>query len=207
MNKYVISKVFLILFFLGLTLNTHAALVTCSATTLGLVEHASACQRSTTEDQDFLNTNPTTVNSEAFFGYADWAFLKKDDPLANGQTGTWSLSSDAWSNYANIMLIFKDGNDTTLLGFLLTPTFTSGDWDSPFTVAEFGVGLCGYDKNGQPKEPNCDKIKDVSHVSYYGRGTPSGEEPPPPTRVSEPSALLLMLLGFAGLAFARRQRL
>lgn len=199
MNKYVISKVFLMLFFFGLTLNTHAVLVTCSATTLGLVEHASACQRSTTEDQDFLNTNPTTVNSEAFFGSSDWLFLKKDDNL-KAQMGTWSLTNNEWTNYANIMLIFKDGEGTTLLGFLLTPTFTSGDWDSPFTSAEFS-GLCPNTSDAE-----CDKIKNVSHVSYYGRGTPNGEEPPPPTRVSEPSALLLMLLGFAGLAFARRQQ-
>ena len=201
MNKYVFSKVFLILFFLGLTFNANAVLVNCSATTLGLVEHASACQRSTTETQDFTAADPMTVNSEEFFGPADWTFLKKDDPLANGQTGTWSLTNSEWSNYANIMLIFKDGQGTTLLGFLLTPSFTNGDWDSPFTSAEFS-GLCP-----NTNDANCNKIKDVSHVSYYGRGTPSGEEPPPPIRVSEPSAWLLMLFGFASLVFARRQQL
>lgn len=208
MNKYLISKVLLMLFFIGLTLNANAVTVTCTdvvaPTTLSLVQYASACERSLTADQD--NVTATVVNTEEFFGPADWVYLDKDDPAGNGQTGVWSMDSNYWLTYASIMLIFKDGSNTTLVGFLLTPTFTSGTWNSPFTVGEFGVGLCGYDGNGQPKDPECDKIKAVSHVSYYGRGTPSGEEPPPPTVVSEPSALLLMLFGFASLVFARRQQ-
>jgi hypothetical protein len=198
MNRYLIAKLVLIFTLVGLALNANASLINCAATTLAKVDYASACQRSTTATQDFLNTNPMTVNSEAFFGSADWTYLEKDDPAGNGQTGTWSLSNNEWSNYANIMLIFKDGKGTTLLGFLLTPSYISGDWDSPFTSAEF-TGLCP-----NVNDANCDKVKDVSHITYYGRGTPTGGEEPPPTNVAEPSALLLMLLGVFGLAMARR---
>lgn len=207
MNKY-FFKAFLISVLFGLTLTSYASLVTCTGgNTLSLVEHATACQRST-EFQDFTNTNPITVNQEVFFGFNDWTQFKKDDPLVNGQSGSWSLTNNEWATYANIMLIFKDGSDTTLLGFLLTPTFTSGDWDSPFTANEFPALCVHHDAKGNnPAYNDCSKVKNVSHVSYYGRGTPAGEDPPPPTNVSEPGSLLLMLFGLAGLAFVRRQRI
>lgn len=182
---------------LSLALNATAGLVTCNAVTLAKVDYASACQRSLLETQDFLNSTPMTVNGEAFFGNTDWVFLKKNDPAGNGQTGTWALTNNEWDNYANIMLIFKSG-DTTLLGFLLTPTYTSGDWDSPFTASEF-PSLCQHHEahGNKPAYDDCSKIKDVSHISYYGRGTV--------LRVSEPASVLLITLGLFGLVFMRRQ--
>ncbi len=201
MNTYSMLKAFVMMCLLGLVLNANASVVTCtSAITLAKVDYASSCQRSLLETQDFLNPTPMTVNSEAFFGQTDWLFLKKDDPLANGQTGTWSLNNNEWDDYANIMLIFKDGNGTTLLGFILTATYTSGDWDSPFTAYEF-PNLCVHHAahGNKPAYDDCSKIKDVSHISYYGRGTVM--------RVSEPASFLLMTLGIFGLAVIRRQKL
>jgi hypothetical protein len=200
MNMYAMLKAFLMLSLLSLALNVTAGLVTCNAITLAKVDYASACQRSLLETQDFLNPAPMTVNSEAFFGNTDWVFLKKNDPAGNGQTGTWALTNNEWGNYANIMLIFKDGNDTTLLGFLLTPTYTSGDWDSPFTAYEF-PNLCQHHAahGNKPAYDDCSKIKDVSHISYYGRGTVM--------RVSEPASVLLIALGLFGLVSIRSQKL
>lgn len=205
MNKYFMIKAFLMSALLGITLNTYATLVTCTGVnTLSLVEHASACQRSDAT-QDFIS-NPMTVNTEGFFGSSDWVYLDKDDPAGNGQTGTWSLTNNEWATYGNIMLIFKDGEGTTLLGYLLTPTFTSGDWDSPFRADDEFPNLCVHHdaKGNKPAYDDCSKVKNVSHVTYYGRGTPAGEDPPP-TPVSEPATLVLMMLGLACLVFTRRQ--
>jgi hypothetical protein len=199
MNKHSILKAFLILVILGLVFNVKAGVISCTSTlTLAKVDYASACEKSLTATQDFLNTTPITVNQEAFFGYTDWSFLKKDDPAGNGQTGIWSLTNNEWAQYSDIMLIFKDGAGTTLLGFTLTPSSTSGNWNSPFTAYEF-TNLCmHHDAHGnQAAYDDCSKIKDVSHLSYYARGAL--------TRVSEPASLVLMVLGLLSLRLVRRQ--
>ncbi|GGY83934.1 hypothetical protein GCM10011613_31050 [Cellvibrio zantedeschiae] len=207
MNKYFMFKAFLMSALLGITLNSYATLVTCTgANTLSLVEHASACQRST-EFQDYLS-DPMTVNTEGFFGSSDWVYFdKKDDPAGDGQSGTWSLTNNEWSTYANIMLVFKNGEGTTLLGYLLTPTFTSGDWYSPFRADDEFPNLCVHHdaKGNKPAYDDCSKVKNVSHITYYGRSTPAGEDPPP-TQVTEPGTLVLVVFGLASLAFARRRQ-
>lgn len=199
MNNFSAVKAFLMITVLGLTFSVNASVITCTgAGTLLLVDYASACQRSLTATQDFLNTTPMTVNQEAFYGYTDWQFLKKDDPAGNGQTGSWSLTNNEWTQYSNIMLIFKDGSGTTLLGFALTPSYTSGNWNSPFTAYEF-TNLCVHHNahGNQPAYDDCSKIKDVSHISYYARGAT--------LRVSEPAPLVLIILGGLGLCLARRK--
>lgn len=207
MNNYSCVKALLIGTLLGWTLDASAALVSCNANTLALVEHASACERSTVATQDYLNTNPTTVNAEGFFGFSDWLYLDKDDPAGNGQTGSWMLNNNEWEDYLNILLVFKDGEGTTLLGFLLAPAFTSGDWDSPFTATEF-PNLCVHHEatTKKPAYDDCSKIKDVSHISYYARGERE-HEPPPPVDVIEPTPTILMILGLCGLLLVRRQAL
>jgi hypothetical protein len=203
MKRYFYLKALLMSCLFGWVCNTQAALVSCNAYTLGLVDYASACERSTTEDQDYLNTNPITVNSEGFFGFTDWMYLDKDDPAGDGQTGVWSLDGNFWDDYTDIMLIFKDGSGTTLIGFLLMDGYLSGNWDSPFTAAYEYPNLCTTKNNVL----DCSKVKDVSHVTYYGRGVPDDEEPPPPIDVAEPTPTLLMILGLCGLLLVRRQAL
>lgn len=175
--------------------NANAALISCSAAAADDVSGSNACQIST-ETQDKLN--PTlTVNDEGFFGISDWSYAGKKNiggadetgavdigfsVTGNAQSGTWSIASGAWSSWTNIMLIFKDGRDTTITGFKLADSGTSGTWQSPFHAPDFSVGT---------------RIKDVSHITAYV----SGEK----TTVPEPMTTLLLGAGLIGMGFAARR--
>lgn len=150
-----------------------AGTVSCDVSIKDVVNGASLCEVSDTADQDYLNTDPITVNAESFFGKTDWSFVSKDE--TGGQSGSWDIGS-TFGDYEDVMLVFKSGNDTFLTGYLLDGSQTSGNWTSPFS-------------------------KDVSHVSVYGRGTPSN---PPTESVPEPA----MVFGLAAVAFGaiRRRR-
>ncbi|MXQ07684.1 VPLPA-CTERM sorting domain-containing protein [Alphaproteobacteria bacterium GH1-50] len=151
-----------------------AATAKCGDALAALVTGTSDCEISSTANQDFLNTTPITVNGEAFFGFTDWVYLDKDEGVdvddetvysnpevsstnylsvnGDGTSGTWAIWEGLASMYSDGMLIFKDGNDTFLTGYLL----------SGFT------GLYGDVFDG----------KDISHVTLYGRGV--GQEIPLP---------------------------
>lgn len=159
--------------------SAQAGVVTCDPSSLPLVSNTTDCEKSTSATQDFLNTNPMTVNGEKFFGFNDWLFLDKDDNL-EAKTGNWAVASSVWDNYSNLMLIFKDGAGTTLIGYLALEGATGGTWESPFRSPEFDV-----DK----------KIKDVSHISYYVRGAV--------TQVPDAGSIVLMLIGLAFLGVSR----
>lgn len=162
-----------------LAVNTQAAVIDCPPATLAMVSNTSACQYSDTEDQDFL-TDPMTVNTEGFFGASDWSYISKTEYNDNqGQSGTWAIHTSQWSLFDEIMLIFKSGNGTTLVGYLANSGATSGSWDSPF-----GDPLFSFNN-----------AKDVSHLTYYGRGTPS--------EIPEPSLLVLLMLGLGSVALGR----
>jgi len=165
----------------------NAAYVDCSAELSGLVSNTTACQISDDADQDYLNTDPLTVNENGgFFGIDTWQFIDKDE-LADsaGQSGSWSLDSDIWSLFDEIMLIFKGGNASsglTLVGYLVGEPATSGSWESPFRAPDFDLG---------------ERIKDVSHISYYGSG---------PRDVPEPATLLLLAMGLIAVGAVRLKR-
>lgn len=161
--------------------SVQAGVVTCDPSSLPLVTNTTDCEKSTSATQDFLNTNPMTVNGEKFFGFNDWLFLDKDDNL-EAKTGNWAVASSVWDNYSNLMLIFKDGAGTTLVGYLAADGATGGTWESPFREPEFDM------------KPD-DKIKDVSHISYYVRGAV--------TRVPDTGSIVLMLIGLAFLGLSR----
>lgn len=160
----------------------NATYMGCSSTLAGLVSGATDCEISDAT-QDFLNTNPMTVNSDGgFFAIDDWSFIGKDEgPGGNGlgRSGEWALANDIWSLFDNIMLVFKSGNGTSLVGYLLDGQTTSGDWISPFRSPDFALGT---------------RVKDVSHISFYGTSY---------TSVPEPGALIIMSLGLIGIAGAR----
>jgi hypothetical protein len=87
------------------------------------------------------------------------------------------------------MIVFKDGSDTNLIGFLLNEEVSSGLWRSPFTNPPFtGVG----------------EAKQVSHYTIVQRSNPTPG--PQPGTVPEPAALLLLGAGLLGLGARVRGR-
>lgn len=162
-----------------------ASLTTCPANITTNVSGAAACEYSQASTQDFLNTAPMTVNADGFFSFTDWVFAGKIgetagfDGSGSGMSGTWSIPQLAAED---IMLVFKSGSSTTLVGYLLADGIVSGDWSSPFENPPF-VDL----KN----------TKNVSHISVYTRGTTQ--------ELPAPSPLALMALPLVSL-LRRRKR-
>ncbi|WP_303903619.1 PEP-CTERM sorting domain-containing protein [Thiohalomonas denitrificans] len=177
----------------------NAATISCPASIEGNVTNTAACEYSDTANQDFLNTDPITVNQEAFFGFTDWEYADKAD--INGsisydtthdigftitgdtQSGSWAIDGTAWNDWDDIMMVLKSGANTTLVGYLLAESATGGTWSSPFEDDPFGVG----------------NTRDVSHISAYVRGDGG-------VTVPEPGPLALMIGGLVGLGMTRRIR-
>ena len=146
--------------------------------------------------QDFRNTNPIVVNQDGgFFDTETWAFEGKLDsggtlagPEAEqGQAGTYDLTSYFDGLVGDVLLVFKGGNGTTLVGYLLGTDDLAGSWTTPFSCPPFSGNRSRC--NGFPK--------DVSHISVY-----SNVVAPIPL----PAAGLLLLGGLGGLALIRRRR-
>ena len=170
------------------TAPAQAATLTCPSNIADNVTGTSSCEYSDTATQDFLETDPITVNAEGFFGFEDWSFVGKigDDPEGEfltgdgeGLSGEWSVDSAAFDMFSDLMLVFKSGNNTTLVGYLLDAA--SGTWTSPFENPPFDIR----------------NTRDVSHISLYGRM----KDAPPPEPVPEPAtaaALGVLALGAFG---------
>lgn len=146
----------------------------------GKVTGATNCTISNQFDQDSVSPNkPLTVNEgEGFFGRTDWMFGGKigsnagyDGPQG-GQSGSWDISKAIEDNWGDIMLVFKSGQGTTLVGYQLADGVESGTWDSPYEKAAFNF--------------NGGNIKDVSHISVYYR---EGKKPVK-RKVPEPTSIL-----------------
>ncbi|KST68062.1 hypothetical protein BC008_33190 [Mastigocoleus testarum BC008] len=149
------------------------------------VTGASNCDISNDFSQDSVSPNkPLTVNEAGFFGNTDWMFGGKIGSnsgykgTSDGQSGSWDISNVIKSTWDDVMLVFKSGQGTQLVGYQLNDAVSSGTWESPFEKAAFNF-----------KGKN---TKDVSHISVYYR---EEQETPKKRSIPEPTSML-GLLGF-----------
>ena len=146
----------------------------CSTDISSNVTGATDCTISNLFNQDSVSPNkPLTVNEgNGFFSYTDWMFGGKIgnnsgyNGDAEGQSGKWNLSNVIQNNWDDIMLVFKSGNGTNLVGYQLADGVKSGTWDSPYK-------------------------KDVSHISVYYREA----KKPVKRKVPESSSILGLVVG------------
>ncbi len=171
-----------------------AAILGCPSGIADNVTGAAACQYSITADQDSVSPNkPLTVNQDGgFFGITNWSFGGKLGEVTgfngtgSGQAGTWDLSSIVNPTWSNVMLVFKSGKNTTLVGYQLAQNVTAGSWSSPFESSLF---------------TELANTRDVSHISVYfqsGAGSSSA--------VPEPMTIAGLAIAGAGFAAARRRQ-
>lgn len=166
----------------------------------GNMSGAIACTISDAE-QDFLNTDPITVNDPpGFFNETNWVFGGKIgvntgyNGEGEGVSGTYDVTGVVNTALTKVLAVFKDGNGTTLVGYLLDPVNgLSGDWSSPFVEPPFDF------PGSSPK--------DVSHISIYTADCPEGSFGcgPSTSPVPVPAGLPLMLTAM-GIGVYMRKR-
>ncbi|MDN3651714.1 PEP-CTERM sorting domain-containing protein [Thalassotalea ponticola] len=143
------------------------------------------------------------VNKHQMFGYSDWQLIEKYDHLDDGQMG--ELTFGDMDGY-EIMVVLKGSNSkdtqsSSYVGFLIDLSSAFDDESSMYSISWESVFYKGDFSDG--------KRQDVSHITLYKRyvgNTPcQGTRCPDPRDVPEPSTLLILLSGVAGLLL-RRQR-
>lgn len=189
-------KAFLFVSPLVVMSGAHAALVDCTAdlasnpdsrveNTAGTTTAASDCQYISPADQNNV-ASVANINAAQFFGSSNWTGNNGQVQISVNdiQAGTWTIAGADFANF-DYMIVFKDGANTNLVGFLFNELFTTGSWTTPFTNPPFsGIGE--------------NQSKGVSHYTIVQR-------PDTPTDVPEPGVLALMGLGLAGFAATRRR--
>jgi hypothetical protein len=168
------------------------------------VSGSSACAILSPLNGNVNDNNLATINSGGFFGISDWKLDGKYDNLdttptddsnlfnftGGVQTGTYSYVGGT-PQPSDVMFIFKDGDGTNLVGYLLAHPYGDGTYSSPFTNPPF------------PLEGNS-RIHDISHITvYYRDGDGSGDEGG--GKVPEPATLALFGLGLLGMSKLRRK--
>ena len=166
------------------------------------VTGTSNCAISDDFNQDFQNGSSDiseyTVNEAGFFGSSDWQFSGKLGVGGfagdgEGQSGTWDLSDVIQDNWNDVMLVFKSGKGTQLVGYQVEDGVISGSWESFY---EKSVG--SFDIKGK-------NAKDVSHISVYYNVV---DEPEVSSirKVPEPMALSSLALVGAAAVVRRRKK-
>jgi hypothetical protein len=133
------------------------------------------------------------------FGADDWEPITKidfggarDEPhdedfqsvFTTAFNGTWSFDPDLWDEFAQVMIVLKDGNvgDVFWSAYLVRPEDAAGFWD-------MGTEC--------PAAPGCATTipREISHISLYARGA-----------VPEPGIISLLGAGLLGLNRFRKSR-
>jgi hypothetical protein len=206
-KKYAIGLAFT----LGVLWSTSASAATfssCSGAGYDVSGYVSGAVDCTVSD-DFSNDAPppTVVNTPTgFFDFTDWLFGGKigvnagytgtgttvdGEGAIGGQIGTYAITALGAATWQDIMLVFKDGGGTTLVGYLLDNGVLAGTWQSPFVSALF-------------PEANGNDTKDASHISVYYRECTANCAPVEPIPI--PGGILLLISALGGLGFLARAR-
>jgi hypothetical protein len=163
----------------------------CVALTAGKVSNTTGCEILIGEDQDFLNTDPMTVNiTPGFFLEDDWEFVGKvgvdgflTGATAGGSSGSFNLSSVIADLGEKVLIVFKGGSND-IIGYLVDDLAALISWSTPFTDPPFTL-------------PGNSTSQGVSHISVYTVGV---------APVPLPAAGFLMIGALGGLAAIRRRR-
>jgi hypothetical protein len=187
-----------------------AATIACSGTTSGGSPYDISTKVTNTSDcailaplDGKLNDNLPLINSTGFFSITNWLLDGKYDNLGvsgtdtsalfnftgGAQTGTYSYVGGLPAP-SDVMLVFKDGNDTNLVAYLLKSPY-GGSYSSPFTDPPFSLEGSSI-------------VHDISHITvYYRAGDGTGDTGG--GQVPEPGTLALLGLGLLGISRLRRK--
>lgn len=183
-----------------------AATLSCSSSTepaydiSGKVTGTSSCLILSPLD-GAQNDSVTLVNNENFFGISNWSFdgkyeEKQGSPYLDGsalfsftgggQTGTYTFNG-VNSAFDSLMLVFKEGQGTNLVAYLLEMPAGTGSYSSPFINPPFAGN----------------NAKDVSHISVYYVADEGGGGG---TGIPEPGTTAIIGLGLLGMGLAASRR-